>query len=191
MDQATANKNGATRRDSRTLANRVAERLHVETLFEKTLPPVGSPALPRVQGRGGEAADVHRWPGLYDLHSTPDRSNSLARDNAGTRYPAPVRRGRSSTAGDDTETTGSPRRETRRKRRWKQDRGPGRSTPEGWRTAARRGAGGLRPPQQRCSRCWWRDPGSPTPRRLSGKRRSQSRLWGTEWGTAAVRAWEA
>ena len=88
MDRATANKSGATRRDSTSLANRVAERLHVETRSEKTLPPVGSPALLKVQGRGGEPADLHGRPRLYDLHSTPHRSDSLARDNAGTRDPA-------------------------------------------------------------------------------------------------------
>ena len=132
---------------------RVAERLHVETRSEKTLPPVGSPALLKVQGRGGEPADLHRWPRLYDLHSTPHRSDSLARDNAGTRGLALGGAGRTRQQGITRRTREAPRRRaSRRKPTWKQDRGPGQSTPEGWRTDARQGAGGRRPAQQRCSR---------------------------------------
>ena len=85
MDRATANKNGATRRDSRTLANRVAERLHVETLFEKTLPPVGSPALLKgreeaesgrtcTAGRGCTTCTRHR------IGRTPSRETTRERE---------------------------------------------------------------------------------------------------------------
>ena len=48
--------------------DRVAETLHVETLFEETLLPVCSPAFLKVQGQPREPADLHGWPLLYDLH---------------------------------------------------------------------------------------------------------------------------
>ena len=50
--------------------DRVAETLHVETLFEETLLPVCSPAFLKVQGQPREPADLHGWPLLYDLHWT-------------------------------------------------------------------------------------------------------------------------
>ena len=50
--------------------DRVAETLHVETLFEETLLPVCSPAFLKTRERPREPADLHGWPLLYDLHWT-------------------------------------------------------------------------------------------------------------------------
>ena len=50
--------------------DRVAETLHVETLFEETLLPVCSPAFLKTRGQPREPADLHGWPLLYDLHWT-------------------------------------------------------------------------------------------------------------------------
>ena len=84
MDRATANKSGATRRDSTSGANRVAETLLVETLLVEALPPVASPALLKVQGTTREPADLHGWPLLYDLHWTTYWSHWFAHHGAGT-----------------------------------------------------------------------------------------------------------
>ena len=62
--------------------DRVAETLHVETLFEETLIPVCSPALLKVRGQPREPADLHGWPLLYDLHWTTYRSHWFAHHGA-------------------------------------------------------------------------------------------------------------
>ena len=63
--------------------DRVAETLHVETLFEETLIPVCSPALLKLQGQPREPADLHGWPLLYDLHWTTYWSHWFAHHGAG------------------------------------------------------------------------------------------------------------
>ena len=63
--------------------DRVAETLHVETLFKETLLPVCSPAFLKVQGQPREPADLHGWPLLYDLHWTTYWSHWFAHHGAG------------------------------------------------------------------------------------------------------------
>ena len=63
--------------------DRVAETLHVETLFEETLIPVCSPALLKARGQPGEPADLHGWPLLYDLHWTIYWSHWFTHHGAG------------------------------------------------------------------------------------------------------------
>ena len=63
--------------------DRVADTLHVETLFKETLIPVCSPALLKARGRPREPADLHGWPLLYDLHWTTYWSHWFAHHGAG------------------------------------------------------------------------------------------------------------
>ena len=64
--------------------DRVAKTLQAETLFEESLLPVCSPAFLKARRRPRKAADLHRWPLLYDLHWTTYWSHWFAQHDAGT-----------------------------------------------------------------------------------------------------------